>query len=94
MEGSNAHLSTSSPFLEVPPRFFLRFMNFLGGTFDDHLDMYTVECSTVDTLSSVGINLGSWFGLTYYVQPQDYVAKVVRFHAPRWPPLVGAIRHS
>ncbi|KAH7705085.1 hypothetical protein AAVH_27715 [Aphelenchoides avenae] len=75
-----AELSTSSPFLAVHDLFFFRgIISDMGGTFNEDLDLYTVDCSDVDYLPPIKFNnLGSGFGLTYYVQPEDYVAKIKR----------------
>lgn len=80
MKSDNTVLSTSSPFLQVPSWYFRPLIvSTLGGTFDDDLDLYTVDCSKVDSLPSITVNMGSGFGLVYNVSAQDYVAKVVGF---------------
>lgn len=63
----------------MPPRSFRTVVRVLGGTFNNDLDLYTVDCSKVDSLPLFSIILDSEFGLAYGVHAQDYVAKVVRF---------------
>lgn len=80
MNSEHAKLSTSSPFLEVPKAFFRPLVvSALGGTFNEDLDLYTVDCGKVDSFPSMSINMGSGFGLIYEVKANDYVAKIVRF---------------
>ncbi|KAH7719416.1 aspartic protease 7 [Aphelenchoides avenae] len=74
--GDYAGLSTSTPFLEVPSWEFRPVVKALGGTFNNELDLYTVDCSKIDSLPSVKISLGSGFALIYDVKAQDYVAKI------------------
>ncbi|KAH7675959.1 hypothetical protein AAVH_42133, partial [Aphelenchoides avenae] len=74
--GDYAGLSTSTPFLEVPSWEFRPVVKALGGTFNNDLDLYTVDCSKIDSLPSVKISLGSGFALIYDVKAQDYVAKI------------------
>ncbi|KAH7703173.1 aspartic proteinase AspMD02, partial [Aphelenchoides avenae] len=72
----NAELSTSTAFLEVPSWDFRPIVNALGGTFNNDLSLYTVDCSKLDSIPSITINMGSGEGLTYAVRAQDFVAKI------------------
>lgn len=72
--GDYAALSTSTPFVEVPAGQFRPLVGVLGGTFNDDLDLYTVNCSK-DSIDHHQSGLG--IQLTYDVKAQDYVAKGV-----------------
>ncbi|KAH7702404.1 hypothetical protein AAVH_30444, partial [Aphelenchoides avenae] len=77
VKGDIADLSTSSPFLQVPSWLFRPLVvDTLGGTLSDDLDLYTVDCSKVDSLPSIAISLGSGFGHAYNVTSEGYVARI------------------
>ncbi|KAH7713567.1 aspartic protease 7, partial [Aphelenchoides avenae] len=73
-----AQMSTASPLLVVPSidTYFRDLMKVLGGQFDDDVDLYTVDCGKVGSLPAIDITLGSGFGLTYSVPPQDYIVQI------------------
>lgn len=87
-EGDIVQFSTSKPFLVVPQMYFRPFVRVLGGLFNPDLNLYTVDCSSVGSLPSIGISVGTGFlptrGLTYNVTSEDYVAKIVRFGSLRF----------
>lgn len=66
------------PFLEVPPSYFRKMVNALGGRYNYELDLYSVDCKQIDSLPPITITLYSLEDrLTYSVQPHDFVGKIV-----------------
>jgi hypothetical protein len=73
-------ISTATPFLSVDLENFPKIMRLLRyPSYDEDLDMYTLDCSRVAKLPTLNITIGYGFNfLRYDVRPEQYTAKVVR----------------
>ncbi|KAH7712917.1 hypothetical protein AAVH_19729, partial [Aphelenchoides avenae] len=69
-----AKISLATPFLEVPRPHADRLFETLGVAKhigDGPVDKFTVDCSKIDSMPAITINIGSGFGSIYYTVPAE-----------------------